>query len=139
MSTAGYSGTPLAKKLGIKENIVIQVYNSPKNYTDFFHEFPDGVVISDSQQGKETIDFIHVFATTEQELSEAFHAAKPALKKNGSLWISWPKKSSKIPTEIDKFYVMKYGLDNGLVDVKVAAVDNDWSGHKFVYRVKDRS
>lgn len=138
MNTAGYSGTPLAKKLGIKENFLIQLYNPPKNYTDFFHEFPDGVVISDSVQEKESVDFIHIFATTERELSEAFTKAKPTLKKTGTLWISWPKKSSKTPTEIDKFYVMRYGLDNGLVDVKVAAVDQDWSGHKFVYRVKDR-
>lgn len=138
MSTAGYSGTPLAKKLGIKENFLIQVYNSPKGYLDFFHDFPEGVVILDSGQEKETLDFIHIFATSEKELSEAFKKAKPTLKKTGALWISWPKKSSKIETEIDKFYVMNYGLDNGLVDVKVAAVDDDWSGHKFVYRVKDR-
>lgn len=138
MSQAGYSGTPLAKKLGIKEGFLIQVYNSPKNYTDFFHEFPEGVVISNSNQSKETVDFIHVFATTEKELSNAFSKAKPSLKKNGTLWISWPKKTSKISTEIDKFFVMNYGLDNGLVDVKVAAIDNDWSGHKFVYRKKDR-
>jgi len=138
MTSVGYSGTPLAKKLGIKENFLIQVYNSPKRYLDFFHEFPEGVVILDSEQEKETVDFIHIFATTESELSKAFSLAKPTLKKNGVLWISWPKKSSKIKTEIDKFYVMNYGLDNGLVDVKVAAVDDDWSGHKFVYRVKDR-
>ncbi|MEQ6124516.1 DUF3052 domain-containing protein [Pseudotenacibaculum sp. MALMAid0570] len=138
MSTAGYSGTPLAKKLGIKENFLIQVYNSPKNYIDFFHEFPKGVVLSNSNQGIKTIDFIHIFATTEEELSQAFHLAKPTLKKNGSLWISWPKKTSKIVSEINKFDVMKYGLDHGLVDVKVAAVDKDWSGHKFMYRTKDR-
>lgn len=138
MSTSGYSGTPLAKKLGIKENFLIQVYNSPKSYTSFFRDFPERVVISASKQIKESVDFIHIFATTESELSKAFQLAKPTLKKNGSLWISWPKKSSKITTEIDKFHVMKYGLDNGLVDVKVAAVDSDWSGHKFVYRIKDR-
>lgn len=138
MSTAGYSKTPLAKKLGIKENFVIQVYNEPKNYTDFFHEFPDGVVISNSKQDEESVDFIHIFAASEEELSIAFKVAKPTLKKNGVLWISWPKKASKIPTEIDKFFVMRYGVENGLVDVKVAAVDDDWSGHKFVYRLKER-
>ncbi|UJH68629.1 hypothetical protein [Allomuricauda sp. SCSIO 65647] len=60
------------------------------------------------------------------------------MKKNGILWISWPKKSSKIETELDKFYILEYGLANGLVDTKVAAIDENWSGHKFVYRVKDR-
>lgn len=138
MSTTGYSKTPLAKKLGIKEHFLIQVYNSPKNYTDFFHEFPNGVVISDTEQEKETLDFIHIFASTEKELSKAFKVAKPTLKKNGSLWVSWPKKTSKLPSEIDKFHVMKCGLDNRLVDVKVAAIDNDWSGHKFMYRKEDR-
>ena len=95
MSTSGYSGTPLTKKLGIKEGFLIQVYHSPKNYTDFFYEFPDGVIISDSNQEKETVDFIHIFATTEKELTEAFKKAKPTLKKNGSLWVSWPKKNIK--------------------------------------------
>lgn len=138
MSTAGYSKTPLAKKLGIKESFVIQVYNAPKTYTAFFHEFPEGVIISDSKQPKESLDFIHIFATSEHELSKAFKIAKPSLKKKGTLWISWPKKTSKIATEIDKFFVMRYGVENGLVDVKVAAIDNDWSGHKFVYRLKER-
>ena len=138
MSIAGYSGTPLAKKLGIKEGFLIQVYNSPKKYTDFFREFPEGVVISNAIQDTESVDLIHIFATTEKELSNVFIQAKSILKKNGILWISWPKKSSKIPSEIDKMFVMKYGLDNGLVDTKVAAIDADWSGHKFVYRIKDR-
>jgi len=138
MATAGYSKTPLFKKLGIKEGFLIQVYNTPKKYLDFFHEFPEGVEIANSDQEKESVDFIHIFATTEVALSEAFSLARPTLKKNGILWISWPKKSSKIPSEIDKNFVRNYGLENGLVDVKVAAVDNDWSGHKFVYRVKDR-
>ena len=138
MNSTGYSKTPLAKKLGIKDNFVVKVYNPPKEYLAFFYEFPDGVIISNENQVKESVDFIHIFATSEKELSTAFSIAKPTLKKNGILWISWPKKSSKIPTEIDKFFVMKYGVDNGLVDVKVAAIDQDWSGHKFVYRVKDR-
>lgn len=138
MATTGYSKTPLAKKLGIKEGFTIQVYNSPKRYLDFFHEFPKDVLMSKNHKESESLDFIHLFATTEKELSEAFTKAKPLLKKNGSLWVSWPKKTSKLPSEIDKFHVMKYGLNNGLVDVKVAAVDDDWSGHKFMYRVKDR-
>lgn len=138
MPSAGYSGTPLAKKLGIKENYLVQVYNSPKRYLDFFHEFPKDVVVSEHQKEPDSIDFIHIFATTKDSLETSFLKAKPLLKKSGMLWISWPKKSSKIATEIDKFYVMNYGLENGLVDVKVAAIDDEWSGHKFVYRIKDR-
>jgi len=137
-TTSGYSGTPLAKKLGIKEDFTIQVFNAPKKYTDFFHEFPIGVIITASKNQKESLDFIHVFATTKAGLEESFKKAKPTLKKNGSLWISWPKKTSKIVTEVDKYMVMNYGLENGLVDVKVAAIDNDWSGLKFMYRKKDR-
>jgi hypothetical protein len=136
--STGYSGTPLAKKLGIKEGYSIQVMNTPKKYTDFFHEFPQNVVIIASDNQKESLDFIHVFATTKEALESSFAIAKPALKKNGSLWISWPKKTSKIQTEVDKFMVMNYGLENGLVDVKVAAIDQDWSGLKFMYRKKDR-
>ena len=138
MTTAGYSKTPLAKKLGIKENFLIQIYNSPKAYLKFFQDFPKKVVISNSKQENETVDFIHIFATTEKELSISIAKAKSTLKKNGILWISWPKKASKLKSEIDKEFVRNYGLNNGLVDVKVAAIDDDWSGHKFVYRVKDR-
>lgn len=137
-TSVGYSGTPLAKKLGIKEGYSIQVMNVPKKYTDFFHEFPQNVVTITSIDQKESLDFIHVFATTKEELESSFTIAKPALKKNGSLWVSWPKKTSKIQTEIDKFMIMNYGLEKGLVDVKVAAIDRDWSGLKFVYRKKDR-
>lgn len=137
-STSGYSGTPLFKKLGIKEGFTIQVFNTPKKYTDFFYEFPLDVVIRSSGKTKESLDFIHVFATTTEALVSSFNEAKPMLKKDGSLWISWPKKTAKIPTEIDKYMVMKYGLENGLVDVKVAAIDSDWSGLKFMHRKKDR-
>ncbi|MGB5818797.1 MAG: DUF3052 domain-containing protein [Saonia sp.] len=137
MKTVGYSGTPLAKKLGIKEGANIQVFNTPKNYMDFFYDFPKDVVILDaSKRGQ--VDFIHIFAKMLSDLNHSFSIAKPNLKKDGILWISWPKKTSAIETELDKFLIMKYGQENGLVDTKVAAIDNDWSGHKFMYRLKDR-
>ncbi|MEM9362440.1 MAG: DUF3052 domain-containing protein [Bacteroidota bacterium] len=138
MSTAGYSGTPLAKKLGIKSGFLVQVFNSPKPYLEFFHEFPDQVVLVDALERAE-VDFIHIFATTVKELNSSIEIAKPNLKQSGTLWISWPKKSSKIPTEIDKFVVMKAGQHSGLVDTKVAAIDDQWSAHKFMYRLKDRT
>ncbi|TAI47263.1 DUF3052 family protein [Flagellimonas allohymeniacidonis] len=137
MSTSGYSGTPLAKKLGIKPEFIVQVFNAPKPYLSFFREFPDGVLLLDASDTAE-VDLIHIFATTHAELTSAFAKAQPNLKKNGMLWVSWPKKTSKIPTEIDKFDVMKCGKEQGLVDTKVAAIDDQWSGHKFMYRVKDR-
>lgn len=136
-NTAGYSGTPLAKKLGIKQGFEIAVFNTPKPYIDFFYEFPTEVIIANSSSSR-PLDLIHIFATKKKELEHSFNKAKPALKKEGSLWISWPKKTSKMETEIDKFFVMSYGLENGLVDVKVAAIDADWSGLKFMYRKEDR-
>nr|WP_299342040.1 DUF3052 family protein [Allomuricauda sp.] len=137
MDTAGYSKTPLAKKLGIKAEHTVQVFNSPKPYLQFFQDFPEGVVLVDASYTS-PVDFVHIFATTYSEMETSFTLAKSNLKKNGALWMSWPKKTSKIPTEIDKFDVMKCGQENGLVDTKVAAIDDQWSGHKFMYRVKDR-
>lgn len=131
------STTPLAKKLGIKEGFVILVMNQPKNYIDFFSEFPNNVTIMDNSQNVD-FDFIHIFAKTFSELERSFLSSKPLLKKNGTLWISWPKKSSMIETELGQNLIMNYGLNNGLVDTKIASIDNDWSGHKFVYRLKDR-
>lgn len=138
MKTAGYYGTPLAKKLGIKEGLSIQVFNPPKNYLDFFIDFPKNVEIISENNTEFDIDFIHIFSKKKEELINSFALAKPNLKKSGVLWISWPKKSSKMETDLDKFLIRKFGLNNGLVDTKVAAIDNDWSGHKFVYRKKDR-
>ncbi len=136
MTTAGYSGTPLSKKLGIKAGYRLLVFNAPKPYAEFFEILPEDVEEADYSDGK--VDFIHIFATTSKELAGSFAKAKPALKMDGCLWISWPKKASTITSEIDKFDVMKLGQEGGLVDVKVAAIDDDWSGHKFMYRVKDR-
>lgn len=137
MSNTGYSGTPLARKLGIKAGFLVQIFNSPKPYLDFFHDFPDDVVFIDSSE-KVEVDFIHIFARTQDELESNLLQAKSNLKKSGIVWISWPKKTAQIPTEIDKFNVMKSGQEQGLVDTKVAAIDDQWSGHKFMYRSKDR-
>ncbi len=131
--------TPLYKKLGIKENTEIIVLNSPKNYTDFFLEFPDHVVINTTKTKTKTkVVFVHIFVRTVSELDHFYALGKSCLTKDGMLWISWPKKTASFSSEVDKTMVMNYGLNNGLVDVKVAAIDENWSGHKFVYRLKDR-
>ncbi len=135
--TKNISTTPLYKKLGITEGSEIMVLNQPKNYTDFFSEFPAGVLLNKKANRKQVV-FIHIFVRTVIELESLYNIAKENLKKNGVLWISWPKKTSKIASELDKFMIMKYGLENGLVDTKVASIDENWSGHKFVYRVPDR-
>ncbi len=129
--------SPLYKKLGITEGIEIMVLNQPKKYTDFFSEFPSMVLIHESAKGQQ-FGFIHIFVSSNIELESLYKTAKENLKKNGVLWISWPKKASKLSTELDKFKIMKYGLENGLVDTKVASIDENWSGHKFVYRISDR-
>lgn len=128
---------PLYKKLGIKNDSDILVLNQPKNYIDFFTDFPSNVIINHNCE-IEQVEFIHIFVKTKIELEHYFNLAKSNLKKTGILWISWPKKASNVETELDKFIVMKYGLDNGLVDTKVVSVDEIWSGHKFIYRLKDR-
>ncbi|WP_190808695.1 DUF3052 domain-containing protein [Flagellimonas sp. S3867] len=135
---AGYSGTPLAKKLGIKEGCTMLLHNPPKQYFNLFSDFPSNVIILDKPEG-EALDFIHVFTTTIQELKEITNQYKPFLKKNGLLWVSWPKGSSNIPTDLKRDPIREYLLSIGLVDVKVAAIDKDWSGLKFVYRLKDRA
>lgn len=134
--SSGYSSTPLAKKLGIKPGFQVRAVNSPKDYKTFFESWPENVELVASTDDQ--IDFIHIFASTQTDLQIHLEQAKPHLKMDGTLWVSWPKKSSTLPSEIDKFNVMRAGLAIGLVDVKVAAIDDDWSGHKFVYRVKDR-
>ena len=129
--------TPLYKKLGITNGSEILILNQPKSYIDFFSEFPSNVVIKENGKSGQ-VEFVHIFVTTIKELEHFYKLAKTNLKKNGLLWISWPKKASKRETELDKFIIMQYGLDNGLVDTKVASIDDTWSGHKFVYRLKDR-
>jgi len=135
--TAGYSGTPLGKKLGLKEGFNLHIKNAPSHYWNLFDRLPDGIQEIE-QPEEESIDFIHLFCTTIDELEGYAKECKPYLKKTGLLWVSWPKGASKIPTDLKREPIREYLLGLGLVDVKVAAIDADWSGLKFVYRLKDR-
>jgi len=134
----GYSGTPLAKKLGIKEGYKIVLYNQPDYYWNLFSDLPENLELLNAivPQG---FDFIHMFFTTLEELKQEVFRYMEALKKTGMLWVSWPKGSSKIPTDLKRETVRTHLLNIGLVDIKVAAIDDDWSGLKFVYRKKDRN
>jgi hypothetical protein len=134
---AGYSGTPLAKKLGIKENFKILLYNNPEHYFDLFSDLPKGIQVLNKIEPEST-DFIHLFCTSFDELNTIIIKYKGAMTKNALMWISWPKGSSKIQTDLKRDTIREFLIENGLVDVKVAAVDEDWSGLKFVYRLKDR-
>ena len=134
---SGYSKTPLAKKLGLKPGMSILVIACPKPYGSYFNDFPAGVKTCTRPQ-PESVDFIHIFCTDFTKFVKAVHKYKPALKKSGLMWISWPKGSSKLHTNIKRDPVREHVLAAGLVDTKVCAIDQDWSGLKFVYRLKDR-
>jgi len=134
---AGYSGTPLLKKLGIKEGHQCIIFNEPELYWDWLNPLPEGVQIK-SKPVKQSIDFIHLFVKEMKIFEKEYVKHKSLLKKEGMMWISWPKKSSKVVTDLDEGKIRDFGLANGLVDVKVCAVDEVWSGLKFVFRLKDR-
>jgi hypothetical protein len=118
------SPTPLVKKLGITKDSEIMVLNQPKKHLDFFFEFPSNVVINETENSQQ-FECIHIFVKTVRKLDSFYKIVKTNLKKNGILWISWPKKASKIENELDKFMIMKYELNNGLVDTKVASIDEN--------------
>lgn len=133
---AGYSGTPLVKKLGIKAG-VMHVAFEPEHYWDLVAPLPDGVFVK-QKPGPASLDFAHLFVTERIVFEKEFVRLKKLLKKDAMLWVSWPKKSAKVATDLDENVVREYGLSRGLVDVKVCAVDDTWSGLKFVFRLKDR-
>ncbi|MCK0130554.1 DUF3052 domain-containing protein [Flavobacteriaceae bacterium F08102] len=136
MNTAGYSGTPLAKKLGIKEGFTIKLVNAPEHYLSLFADFPSNTeTVIDPHRKK---NFIHYFTKSIKELKADIDQLRQELEQNGILWVSWPKKASKVETDLDGNIVRELGLNNGLVDIKVCAVDEVWSGLKFVIPVKDR-
>ncbi|MEO1253687.1 MAG: DUF3052 domain-containing protein [Bacteroidota bacterium] len=134
---AGYSKNPLWKKLTIKEGYVCYLYNSPIDYFDLIEETPADTSWDD-ELSEDTYDFEHVFVTQLKELKHHWENWKKALDKNGTLWVSWPKGTSKIETDLNGNIIREFGLDGGLVDVKVCAIDEDWSGLKFMYRKRDR-
>lgn len=133
---AGYSGTPLAKKIGIKEGTRIALVNAPKDFQLEPTELPDNVEFV--KQSAKALDIILYFVTTERALAKDFSKLAARLTSNGMIWIAWPKKSSGVATDLAFERVQRIGLDAGLVDVKICAVDDTWSGLKFVYRLKDR-
>jgi len=135
MNTTGYSGTPLAKKLDIKEGFKISVYNQPEYYFNLFTDFPVDVKLINN---KLKVDFVHYFVKEEKQLQKDISKLKDQIEQNGMIWISWPKKSSKVETDITEDVVRNIALKNGLVDIKVCAVDETWSGLKLVIPVKDR-
>jgi hypothetical protein len=134
--TAGYSGTPLAKKLGIKPGFHLILINAPGYYFNLFSDLPGDLKFKDEPGSKK--DLIHFFTKQEEEFTRNLPLLKEQIKPNGIIWVSWPKKASKILTDITENTIRNYALKIGLVDVKVCAVDEIWSGLKLVIPVKDR-
>lgn len=132
--TSGYSGTPLAKKLGIKEGFKISLFNQPEYYFNLFTDFPSDVKVIN----KPKVDIVHYFVKEEKQLLKDINKLKNQVEQKGMIWISWPKKSSKVETDITEDVIRNIALKNGLVDIKVCAVDETWSGLKLVIPVKDR-
>jgi len=129
---AGYSGTPLAKKLGYKAGFRAYVKNGPADYDALVAPLPDGVQLL-TRPGKD-LDLIHFFTDRRATLASQIDGLVKRLKPNGALWISWPKKASKVPTDVTEDVIRDVILPRGLVDVKVCAVDEVWSGLKVVLR-----
>lgn len=129
---AGYSGTPLHQKLGIKERMLVKLVQAPQEYLSFFEEMPS-VIFLDEDSG-EKADLIHFFVNKQREMELGLMEWKDQIKKDGMIWVSWYKKSAKKPTEITEDLIRNEALKIGLVDVKVCAVNDEWSGLKLVWR-----
>ena len=142
--TAGYSGTPLAKKLGIKEGLAVAAVSAPENLEELLSPLPVGVEITRFDTGTlvttrvSAFDLIHFFTNSRDELAEGLAKFMKLIKQDGAIWVSWYKKAAKMPTEITEDIIRDVALPLGLVDVKVCAVDEKWSGLKLVIRRENR-
>jgi hypothetical protein len=133
---AGYSKRSLVEKLGIRPGFRIAFLSAPQDYPKILGPLPQNVEIKKQLVGP--LDLVHAFCKKGQILGTEFSRWKQSLAPDGILWVSWPKQSSGVSTDLNENIVREIGLKNGLVDIKVCAVDETWSGLKFVYRVKDR-
>lgn len=129
---AGYSGTPLAKKLGIKANARVFTKNAPADYLAWLSPLPEGAVVSSRVKG--SVDIAHLFVTKRTDLDRQLGDTLERIAPNGMIWVSWPKKAAKVATDITEDTVRDVALPLGLVDIKVCAVSEVWSGLKLVIR-----
>jgi hypothetical protein len=136
MSTAGYSGTPLVSKLGIKPGTTLCLIGAPDDFDRTLGELPDGVAVRRRLQGR--LDVIVAFFVDRSALERRLPALRGALQPAGGLWLAWPKRASGVATDLSDTVVRELGLAAGLVDNKVCAIDAVWSGLRLVYRLRDR-
>ena len=134
--TTGYSGTPLAKKLGIKAGMTIVPLNEPDDYYKLLGTLPERVTITG--EPRNGADMMHVFTNSRSEMLACLAHGRTAIRQDGAIWISWYKKAAKLPTEITEDSVRAAALQLGLVDVKVCAIDEKWSALKLVIRKENR-
>jgi hypothetical protein len=132
MPIAGYSGTPLAKKLGINAGSKVFVDGAPSDYASLLSPLPEGVAFV--KKLTNSVDVVHLFTKSASELDAKLRRWRDAIRSDASIWISWPKKASKVPTDITEDEIREIALPMGYVDVKVCAVDETWSGLKLVIR-----
>jgi hypothetical protein len=132
----GYSGTPLAKKLGIKPGSSVFVDGAPIAYEQLLAPMPEGVIVQSAVDS--STDVMHLFSTSKAELAAALKRTLGHLRPDAALWVSWPKKTSRVPTDITEDAIRELALPLGLVDIKVCAVDDVWSGLKLVLRKEHR-
>lgn len=131
---AGYSKTPLHKKLGLKPEVKAVCINAPDQYLELLGEGASLAEWSDNVEDIRGANFVHLFTANRRELEIVLKAARHKIQKDGMVWVSWPKKASKIPSEISEDTIREVALPLGLVDIKVCAVDEIWSGLKLVIR-----
>ena len=132
----GYSGTPLPQKLGIKPGMILVAIDPPDNYRKLLEPIPSGVNFATRPVGK--TKFVHLFVKERRALENHLRAVRQKIAEDAAVWVSWPKKSSGVATDLTEDVIRAIGLANGMVDVKVCAVDDVWPGLKFVFRLKDR-
>jgi len=134
---AGYSGTPLPKKLGIKTDHRVALLHAPANFMETLGALPDGVTLL-RKLDRKPVNVVLLFVRSSADLAAQFSPTNAALDHDGGLWVAWPKKSSGVKTDLTEDTIRVLGLECGLVDNKVCAVDGTWSGLRFMYRLKDR-
>jgi hypothetical protein len=133
---AGYSGTPLVQKLGIKPGSRICILRAPKGFEQVLGDLPERVTIAERLRGNQ--DLVLLFSSSRADLMRRFDGGAAAISPSGSFWVAWPKKTSGVKTDLDENVVRAIGLSGKLVDVKVCAINDIWSGLKFVVRVVNR-
>lgn len=131
-SAAGYSGTPLARKLGIKEGLLVCIREAPADYRELLQPIPSGVEFA--ARASSRVHLVHLFVTKKSKMETDLVHLREVLKPDAAIWVSWPKKASRVPTDITEDVIRSVALPLGFVDIKVCAVSDVWSGLKLVVR-----